>query len=210
MGSRIMHLIIAHKIAEKLSLEDKSPFLIGGIAPDAVSTKDASHFFAGDLKDYSRHVDYMAFYEKYKSEAENLYVLGYFTHLIADDIWLQGFYLPWLKNRMEADHELFKRYHNDFQLLNGKLLEHYELTIELKNDLSHIPNAPDLEEVSSKDVMEFLPYVTGDMEYDKEIVLNENLLVFTLEQIIGYIETSVDKGLVELKRFQLYKNALTR
>lgn len=202
MGSRIMHVIIAHKIAEKLSIEDKIPFLIGGVAPDAVSSKDISHFFAGDLQDYSRYVDYMAFLEKYQDAAENLYVLGYFTHLIADDIWLKGFYLPWLKNRMEAEIELFKRYHNDFQLLNGKLLEYYGLKDELKNSLSQIPTAPDLEDVSSKEVMEFLPSVIGDMEYDKDFVLNEKLLVFTLEQIIGYIETSVDKGVVEIKKLK--------
>ncbi|MFS0688769.1 hydrolase [Sporosarcina sp. 179-K 8C2 HS] len=202
MGSRIMHVIIAHKIAEKLSIEDKVPFLIGGVAPDAVSTKDTSHFFAGDLKDYSRYVDYMAFLEKYQDEAKNLYVLGYFTHLIADDIWLKGFYLPWLKNRMEADHEFFKRYHNDFQLLNGKLLEYYGLKDELKNSLSQITIAPDLEEVDSKKVMEFLPSVIGDMEYDKDYVLNEKLLVFTFDQIVGYIETSVDKGVVEMKKLR--------
>lgn len=202
MGSRIMHVIIAHKIAEQLSIKDKVPFLIGGVAPDAVSSKDTSHFFLGDLQDYSRYVDYMAFLEKYQVEAEDLYVLGYFTHLIADDIWLKGFYLPWLKNRMEADNELFKRYHSDFQLLNGKLLEYYELKDELKNSLSHTQTAPDLEEVSSKEVMEFIPSVIGDMEYDKDFVLNDKLLVFTLEQIIGYIETSVDKGVVEIKKLK--------
>ncbi|MDN4608658.1 zinc dependent phospholipase C family protein [Sporosarcina highlanderae] len=202
MGSRIMHVIIVRKIAEKLSIEDKVPFLIGGVAPDAVPSKDTSHFFAGDLKDYSRHVDYMAFLEKYQDASENLYVLGYFTHLIADDIWLKGFYLPWLKNRMEADNEVFKRYHNDFQLLNGKLLEYYGLKDELKNSLTHIPAVIDLDEVSSKDVMEFLPSVIGDMEYDKDIVLNDKLHVFTLEQIIGYVETSVDKGVVEIRKLQ--------
>ncbi|WP_060209944.1 hypothetical protein [Sporosarcina koreensis] len=202
MGSRIMHAIIAHKIADKLSIEDKVPFLIGGVAPDAVSSKDTPHFFAGDLQDYSRHVDYIAFWEKYHDAAENFYVLGYFIHLIADDMWLKGFYLPWLKNRMEADNELFKRYHNDFQLLNGKLLEYYGLKDELKNSLSHIATVPDLEEVASMEVTGFLPSVLGDMEYDKDYVLNERLLVFTLEQMIGYIETSVDKGVVEIKKLK--------
>ena len=38
MGSRIMHLIIANRIAECLSIEDRTPFLLGSIAPDAVIT----------------------------------------------------------------------------------------------------------------------------------------------------------------------------
>ena len=56
----------------------------------------------------------------------------------------------------------------------------------------------DLQEVKSKDVEEFIPYVLGDMEYDKEVI-NEKFNVFTFNQIIGYIETSVDKGLLNIK-----------
>lgn len=39
MGSRIMHIIIANGIAEKLSIQDKTSFLLGGVAPDAVHSK---------------------------------------------------------------------------------------------------------------------------------------------------------------------------
>ena len=39
MGSRIMHVIIASGIAEKLSIHDKTSFLLGAVAPDAVHSK---------------------------------------------------------------------------------------------------------------------------------------------------------------------------
>ena len=198
MGSRIMHLVIANRIAECLSLEDRTSFLLGGIAPDAVTPKEVSHFFKGNVQDYSRYIDYKGFLDKYSSQAESHYILGYFTHLIADDIWLKGFYLPWLKNRMETSKELLNLYHNDFQLLNGKLLEYYDFTDELRVKLSHPPTIFDLQEVKSKDVEELIPYVVGDMEYDKEVI-NEKLNVFTFNQIVGYIETSVDKGLLNIK-----------
>lgn len=61
MGSRIMHLVIANRIAECLSIADRTPFLLGGIAPDAVSPKDLSHFFKGEVQDYSRYIDYKDF-----------------------------------------------------------------------------------------------------------------------------------------------------
>ncbi|MGO4730540.1 zinc dependent phospholipase C family protein [Paenibacillus sp. 2KB_22] len=198
MGSRIMHLVIANRIADSLSIKDKTPFLLGSIAPDAVSSKDSSHFFAGEVQDFSRNVDYKGFIHKYRSQAEDLYVLGYFTHLIADDIWLKGFNLPWLKNRMDADAELYKLYHNDFRILNGKLLEHYGYTDELRRSLNYIPTLPELDEVKSKDVEKFVPYVLGDMEYDNAI-LDENLNVFTFNQIVGYLETSVDMGLLNMR-----------
>lgn len=99
---------------------------------------------------------------------------------------------------MEADQELYPLYHNDFRLLNGKLLEYYNCTDELKQTLGNPPTVCDMEEVSSKDVEAFIPYVLGDMEYDKD-ALNESLNVFTFNQIIGYLETSVDKGFLNIK-----------
>jgi hypothetical protein len=194
-----MHIIIANRIAERLSIEDRMPFLLGSIAPDAVTTKNESHFFIGEHQDYSRSVDYRGFLNKYSSQADNLYILGYYTHLIADDIWLKGFYLPWLRNRMDADKEIHGLYHNDFTLLNGKLLEHYGFKNELRKTLYYIPTIIDLQEVKSKDVEEFIPYVLGDMEYEKDVV-NQKLNVFMFEQIVGYIETSVDMGLLNLKQ----------
>ncbi|WP_409342639.1 zinc dependent phospholipase C family protein [Paenibacillus sp. MBLB4367] len=203
MGSRIMHVIIANRIAECLSIEDRTPFLLGSIAPDAVSPKDASHFFIGDVRDYSRSIDYKGFLYKYSSQEESHYILGYFTHLIADHIWLKGFYLPWLRNRMEVNKEVLHLYHNDFRVLNGKLLEYYGFKDELRKTLCYIPTIFDLHEVKSKDVEAFIPYVLGDMEYDKEVI-NEKLSIFTFDQIVGYMETAVDLGVLNLKPiFQL-------
>ncbi|MGE6226444.1 zinc dependent phospholipase C family protein [Paenibacillus chitinolyticus] len=198
MGSRIMHVIIANKIAERLSIEDKTPFLLGSIAPDAVSSKNESHFFIGEHQDYSRSVNYKGFLNKYSSQVDSHYIMGYYTHLIADEIWMKGFYLSWLRNRMNADKELHGLYHNDFRLLNGKLLEYYGFRDELRKTLYYIPTTIDLQEVMSKDVEEFIPYVLGDMDYEKEVI-NQKLNVFTFDQIVGYIETSVDMGLLSLK-----------
>ncbi|MGP4081015.1 zinc dependent phospholipase C family protein [Pseudalkalibacillus sp. R45] len=203
MGSRIMHSIIGNKIAEALSIEDKTSFLVGCVAPDAVFSheeKNLSHFFAGEVQDYSRRVDYKGFLHKYSSQvkSKDYYILGYCAHLIADDIWLRGFNLSWLRNRMDADEGLYKLYHNDFRLLNGKLLEYYGFTNELIKTFRHFPAILDLEEVKSKDVEKFVPYVLGDMEYDKD-VFNAKLNVFTFNQIVGYIETSVEVGLLKMR-----------
>ncbi|MGQ0513473.1 hypothetical protein ACT453_07480 [Bacillus sp. D-CC] len=40
MGSRIMHAIIANRIAEKLCIQDKTSFILGGVAPDAVHSAE--------------------------------------------------------------------------------------------------------------------------------------------------------------------------
>lgn len=125
--------------------------------------------------------------------------------MIADDIWLKGFNLPWLKNRMDADAGLYKLYHNDFRILNGKLLKHYGYTDELRRSLNYISTLPELDEVKSKDVEKFVPYVLGDIEYDNAI-LNENLNVFTFNQIVGYLETSVDMGILNMRYVKIKYN----
>ncbi|TCZ79308.1 hydrolase [Paenibacillus albiflavus] len=205
MGSRIMHLIIGNRIADVLNIEDRTSFLLGSVAPDAVQTKDESHFFKGEHQNYTRHIDYHGFLDKYRTYSDNLYVLGYYIHLIADDQWLKGFYLPWLRNRMEADAGVYPLYHNDFRLLNGKLLEDYGCTDEMRKAINDTPEVIDLQEVKSSDVVEFIPYVLGDMNYEKHVI-DEPLHVFSYIQIKGYIETSVNYIIRTLKEGELWIN----
>ncbi|WP_046213558.1 zinc dependent phospholipase C family protein [Paenibacillus wulumuqiensis] len=200
MGSRIMHLIIGYKIAKKLNIADKTSFLLGSIAPDAVITKDESHFYRGEHQNFTRYIDYQEFLDKYNSQSNNMYVLGYFAHLIADEQWMKGFYMPWLRNRMEADPGVYPLYHDDFKLLNGKLLEHYDFTTQMRETINNEANKViDLDEVKFNDVLEFVPYVLGDMEYEEQAI-NEPLNVFRFIQIQGYIETSVNVAVMNLQQ----------
>ncbi|MGE8205610.1 zinc dependent phospholipase C family protein [Heyndrickxia sp. NPDC080065] len=194
MGSRIMHLIIANQIAEQFSIQDRTSFLLGGIAPDAASSKEQSHFYTGDINDYSRSIDFVEFLHKYDSYKYSNYILGYYTHLVADDLWLKGFYLAWLKNRMDNNQSILEQYHQDFRLLNGKLLNHYGLTSYLMKTLQHEGSALDLDEVTIGNLYQFIPFVLEDMNFDPKY-LDEPLTVFTFDQIVGYIETSIDKGI---------------
>ncbi|KYG92062.1 hydrolase [[Bacillus] sp. KCTC 13219] len=194
MGSRIMHLIIAQQIAERLAIKDKTSFLAGGIAPDAATAKERAHFFVGSEQDYTRSIDYAGFLEKYNEQKENPYIMGYFTHLIADDLWLKGFYLPWLRNRIANDSSVLALYHQDFRLLNSKLLDYYQLTYTLQSAFNNKATITHLQEVTEQEVVQFFPYVLEDMVYNEDM-LQQKLQIFTLQQIIGYIETSIDKGL---------------
>ncbi|MCM3236179.1 hydrolase [Heyndrickxia oleronia] len=202
MGSRIMHLIIAEQITNKISISNKEAFLLGGVAPDAVTSKEISHFYIGNLSDFTRSIDFNGFFVKYKEMFPSDYLLGYYIHLIADDLWLKGFYIPWLKNRMDNDEGILELYHNDFRLLNGKLLNYYQINDVQINNTDTIDGICDLNEVQIKDIKAFLPYLYEDIQYE-ETVLEENLNVFTFNQIIGYIETSIEKALFHLKDLDL-------
>ncbi|MCA1039387.1 zinc dependent phospholipase C family protein [Bacillus infantis] len=199
MGSRIMHLLAADMAAEKLKIRDKASFLLGGIAPDAVSPKVLSHFYTGNAEDFSRSIDYEAFLEKYRHTSNHAYILGYYAHLIADDLWLKGFYLPWLRNRLEKDEGILKLYHGDFGLLNGKLLAVYgssSLASILKNENREMP---DLEEVPSSAVPVFIPHCLADMEYGED-ALAVPLKVFTFDQIAGYVETAAELACLKIEQ----------
>lgn len=189
-----MHLIITNEIAKKISIMDKDLFLLGGIAPDAVTPKEISHFFTGDLQDFSRSIDYETFLHKYSLYHPSSYILGYYSHLIADDLWLKGFFIPWLKNRIEHNQNMVNLYHNDFRLLNGKLLHYYGVDEEII-DWKKSDSVIDLEEVTKQNVIELLPLIAEDMDYHDN-VLNQQLNVFSFEQIVGYIETSVEKSIM--------------
>ena len=73
MGSRIMHAIIANGIAEKLCIQDRTSFILGGVAPDAVHSaeeKGTSHFYAGTTKNYTRRA-FNSFFQKYKAQMDS-------------------------------------------------------------------------------------------------------------------------------------------
>lgn len=200
MGSRIMHAIIAYKVAEALNIQDQATFIIGGIAADAaIMTKDASHFYSGELQRFTRKINYEAFYKKYKNEVSKNYINGYYVHLIADDLWLQGFFIPWLKSRLEAKPELLNAYHNDFKILNAQLVEHYHLNEKLSALLKEPFEICYLQEVSNEEVTAFIPSILSDLQYDT-VILKMPLTVFTMEQIVGYIETSIEKSILLLKQ----------
>jgi hypothetical protein len=198
VGSRIMHLLAADMAAEKLKIRDKASFLLGGIAPDAVSPKELSHFYTGNAEDFSRSIDYEAFLEKYRHTSNHAFIFGYYAHLIADDLWLKGFYLPWLRNRLDKDEGILKLYHGDFGLLNGKLLAAYRSS-SLDSILNENKKMPDLEEVPSHAVSDFVPYCLADMEYGED-ALAAPLKVFTFDQIAGYVETAAELACLKIEQ----------
>jgi len=195
MGSRMMHFIIANELASKFPIENKEQFLLGAIAPDAVATnKEVSHFFIGKHEEYNRRIAFEAFYNKYSELTQQDYILGYYCHLIADDLWLTGFFAPWLKNRIETDQEIQKTYHRDFHLLNGKLAEHYSINPNDVRRLKVTSDLPDIEEVVREALEKFLPFLMDDLNYSHR-ELEQSLEVFTIDQIVGYIETSIEKSI---------------
>ncbi|AQQ55558.1 hypothetical protein [Planococcus lenghuensis] len=196
MGSRIMHLIIADRVSEKLSIQCKGQFLLGGIAPDAAFTRERktkSHYYEGSLEDGTRCVNYERFAEKYPVDIQSEYGLGYLIHLIADDVWMKHIYFKNnFKNRLDADPGLLDRWHSDFRKLNGKLIEWFECG-DLEDELRAI-GVPEnnISEIESEDLEKFKEETINDFFYTEDD-LKKELEVYSLKQILSYINLAVEE-----------------
>ncbi|PLT30712.1 zinc dependent phospholipase C family protein [Peribacillus deserti] len=192
MGSRVMHAIISERILEEIEMKDKQLFFLGGMAPDA-GTKEKTHWYSGNEEQYTRIIDLSVFLKQYSGQKMSPFILGYFSHLIADEIWLNGFYLPWLSNRLKADPALLARYHEDFKILNAKLTDIYTFQLpEYGASLSLVEEFP--EGVTVQSLQSLLGELRRDLKFDLADI-GKPLNVFTEEQIIGYIETAVEKSI---------------
>lgn len=197
MGSRIMHLIIADQVSKRVPIENKRIFLLGGIAPDAAFTRERkteSHFYEGSLENGTRFVNYKRFVERYPSEIQSEYALGYLTQLVSDDVWMRQIYFKNdFKNRIDADPGLLDRWHNDFRKLNGKLIGWFSCR-DLKNELIEInPPKNNISEIEPGDLQRFKEEAIGDFIYTEED-LEKALEAYSLQQILDYIELSTKEA----------------
>ncbi|TLS38219.1 hydrolase [Pseudalkalibacillus caeni] len=198
MGSRIMHLITAERVFQKSGMpeEDRTAFLVGSIAPDAIQPKDGFHFYIGSVENGTRDIDYNWFLTYVGKEISHPFWRGYLCHLATDRIWLHSFYHAWLKKRLDDDESVLDTYHHDFRLLNGKLIEHYRLDM-LKETLPKKLTGLPLERKHWGHLIDFIEETRRDFLYTEK-QLNESLQVFTFEEITRYIENSAQETLGHL------------
>jgi len=130
MGSRIMHYYISSKLQQELDIKENNAFLMGGLSPDVYESKselkEKSHFMKNDAHGLA-HPDFNFFKDKYLSRNRSPFNLGYYYHLISDDIWLKEIYykkIKWLPKDIKAQAK--KKYYRDFGRLNGKIIDYPE------------------------------------------------------------------------------------
>lgn len=193
MGSRIMHLAIGKRVSEMVPLEDFDAFILGSVAIDWVRDKELSHFYRGETDAYTRHINFEEFNDTYSTVNDD-FKRGCYAHLIADDVWLQGMYLPWLRYLIKRQDNPVS-YHEDFELLNAQIAKYYNLEALL--DTVSVPEI-------DRDI--YLPIEFGNLDkmvdqlyLDIRTEKQGELTVFNFNQILGYIETSAEKIAYYLK-----------
>lgn len=197
MGSRLMHLIIAEQVAEKIELSNRPRFLLGGIAPDAVlgrEQKTKSHYYEGSVDDGTRRVNYRRFIEKYGERMQDEFTLGYLVHLVADNVWMTDIYFKKdMKKRIDADPSVLEKWHADFRKLNGMLIDQFGCAgLAAQLAAAKLPDAF-LEEIKISDLDVFIKETLGDFQSSQRFS-NSDLEIYSVEEITGYIKSAADQA----------------
>lgn len=194
MGSRVMHAILAHELTKRIKIKDIDSFLLGAIAPDATNDKELTHFFTGDALQFSRRVDYSGFMEAFDDTVSD-YHRGYYCHLIADEMWLQGFYSPWLKKLIEMKPESQGAYFKDFQILNALLQSEYTDVKAAYQSIETEFEVPVICGISNDALAMLLSALNDDFNTRSQ----EALQVFRYDQISAYLKRAVDHCVYRLE-----------
>ena len=131
MAQRIIHYLLAVKLAESCPVSDRQRFLAGSLLPDAyisVSDRKITHYKAADG---DAHIfDFNRFRTEFRDLifTDDLY-LGYYLHLIEDAVYRQFLWLNRYERPMNM--EQVKLLHQDYHILNAVFIKRYKLINEL-------------------------------------------------------------------------------
>jgi hypothetical protein len=197
MGSRVMHYCISTILKHELQIHDDQ-FLLGSLAPDVHKSnsepKKTSHFMRKDEGGIG-YIDYHCFYDKYLSSSPTPFHLGYYFHLISDDVWLRDIYykkIKWLPREKKT--EAKEKYYRDFWRLNGKLIDYYSLELVPLNE-----RPVEMDEIDYT----LLPEIINDLKSDfnmADSAKDEMLEILEFTEVIQTIERTIIACLANSKR----------
>lgn len=140
MPSRMIHYLIAEKVAEQVKMENRNRFRLGSLCPDMSRHEDGSkhhtHFFEvhGDKKGGN----WLTFVSRYAEELkqDELY-LGILCHLITDMVWFHEIMETQIRSKSKSREErqaMYQKGYTDFHRLNYILRKEFGLEYNMEED----------------------------------------------------------------------------
>lgn len=204
MASRIMHYTVAHIIAEKLTIKDRSKFILGNLEPDLSHQADGSylvaHFIRKNNKLMTKGLDWVEFAEQYKgSILEDDEILGYFVHLITDACWIKNIRDKHIrKYSIEKRKELTTKGYREMYRYNGVFIHKYQL----KNTLHEI-NKLKVDEANIKYKDCLINRLITDFVQTQ--VTDEAFELYPYKDVMEFIQLSVKKSIDEINALRMNK-----
>ncbi|MFO9689293.1 hypothetical protein ABMD20_02765 [Weissella confusa] len=197
MGSRLMHAAIAKLLMTKFDQLDMG-FLIGNEAPDVDKinqmSKDETHYLVPSDRG-TRRVDLQAFVQEHPNTLNDSFLLGYYTHLVADEVWLTDVFMKVIPPQDNPERsDKLARYYEDFQKLNPYLIHKYGLQKLPTAASTFIPqDFADEESVAqliSYYNADFAGNAIGDLE-----VLNSTQIDVYIANVVHLMTKVIDSGI---------------
>ena len=207
------HFIVANKILERVNFDlDKNLFLFGNIVPDIQNghlVKGISNVQYYEVTHYrldNEKTIYENFYEANYENISNPVALGVYAHLILDHLWNEKFHKRrrlgengevigyFNKNNefIETDRKgAMKDKQIDFEKFEGYIFRNYEFDMP-KYDEKILDNCNILKSVdlNDDDIHKTIEYINNLKQ--ESIVKDENLEIFSIEELDEYIDYSVE------------------
>lgn len=113
MPSRMIHYLVAERVAKEIPLQDINRFKIGSLCPDMSWRQDDSkhrtHY--SDVVGDKKGINWKRFVKNYgeRMKTDDLY-LGVLCHLMTDGIWFHEVMEPQVRSRVKSKEEREERY----------------------------------------------------------------------------------------------------
>lgn len=192
MGSRIMHLAIAKGVLAHYHIP-RSPFEFGNLLPDAhcnKQAKKATHFLSQKLDFNHQLIDMQTFLRTYHGKLTEPVVLGYYVHLLADELWLQEMYKPNMVKDNKIIKSKAKSYYSDFAIFNKLLIESYDLHDKVTASTHPFTMIED----------DQVQRILEDLKGDFSVTEKGKLKIYTLESINAYINRATALAVTAIGR----------
>lgn len=199
-------MAVANEVNKKIN-RNEAKLLIGSISPDISKFLGNSKFYSHFLDDkYTDIPNMKKFLDKYEHKLYDDFVLGYFIHLYTDYLWFKYFipevyendYITKLDGTIvKCTGKMFSMYiYNDYTNLNTKLLDEYNLNLNIFYN-----EPPKLDNIIEEIPMEKIKVILDQMSI---IIANskpEKDLVFNIDNVKVFIETSSKLIVSKLNEF---------
>ena len=197
MGSRLMHAAIAKQLMAKFSQLGMA-FMIGNEAPDvdkiSQMSKDESHYLVPSDRG-TRRVDLQAFLLEHPETLSDSFALGYYTHLLADEVWLTDVFMKVVPSQDDPRRAtVLERYYQDFKKLNPYLVHKYGLQPLPATATDAVPadfaDRACVEKLIQDYNADFIGETIGDLE-----VLNSTQIDVYIANVVHLMTKVIDSGI---------------
>jgi len=192
-----MHAAIAALLMAKYHQLDTT-FLVGNEAHDvdkiSQMSKDETHYLVPSNRG-TRRIDLRAFLQEHPETLSYSFTLGYYTHLLADEVWLTDVFMkvvpPQDNPRRPA---VLERYYEDFKKLNPYLVHKYGLQPLPSTATEAVPADFADKACVDKLIQDYNADFTGETIGDLEVLSITQIDVY-IANVVNMMTKVIDSGI---------------